>query len=122
VLDDDMPALYSGATFFIFTPIYEGFAMPPLEAFACGTPTIASNTTSLPEAVGNAAVMVDPYDVDAIREKMTDMLQKVTDDPRQFDERMEEHLRSLNWRASAEITAAALTGLPVEHFKKEATV
>jgi alpha-1,3-rhamnosyl/mannosyltransferase len=120
VLDDDMPALYSGATFFIFTPIYEGFGMPPLEAFACGTPTISSNTTSLPEAVGKAAVMVDPYNVDDIREKMMDMFQKVADDPNQFDERMKEHLKSLNWRASAEITAAALTGLPIEHFKKEA--
>lgn len=119
VLDEDMPALYSGAQFFVFTPIYEGFGMPPLEAYACGTPTIASNIASVPEAAGDAAVYVDPYDVNDIREKMIEMIQKTEEDRSQFDEAMERHLESLNWRASAEITAAALTGLPVENFKKE---
>lgn len=119
VLDDDMPALYSGAQFFIFAPIYEGFGMSPLEAYACGTPTIASNVTSVPEAAGEAAVYIDPYDVDDIRAKLEEMVEKTEADRSQFDEAMEAHLESLSWRNSAEITAAALTGLPVEHFKKE---
>jgi alpha-1,3-rhamnosyl/mannosyltransferase len=119
VLDDDMPALYSGAQFFIFAPIYEGFGMSPLEAYACGTPTIASNVTSVPEAAGNAAVYIDPYSVDDIRAKLEEMVEKTEADRSQFDEAMEAHLESLSWRNSAEITAAALTGLPVEHFKKE---
>lgn len=119
VLDEDMPALYSGAQFFIFTPIYEGFGMSPLEAYACGTPTIASNVTSVPEAAGKAALYVDPYSIDDIREKMLEMFKKTEEDRSQFDQVMEQHLESLNWRHSAEITAAALTGLPVEHFKKE---
>lgn len=118
VLDEDMPALYSGATFFAFTPIYEGFGMSPLEAYACKVPTIASKIASVPEAAGKAAMYVDPYNVDDIREKMMTMFEKIKEDPHQFDEAMENHLASLNWRASAEITAAALTGLPVEHFKK----
>jgi glycosyltransferase involved in cell wall biosynthesis len=117
VLDEDMPALYSGASFFVFTPIYEGFGMSPLEAYACGTPVIASGTTSVPEAAGKAATYVDPMDVADITKKMKEMFAKLEQDPHQFDEAMEAHLQSLNWRASAEITAASLTGLPVEHFQ-----
>lgn len=119
VVDEDMPALLSGAHFFAFTPIYEGFGMPPLEAIACGTPTIASNNTSLPESVGDAALTVDPYDVDAIRDTMMKMFKMLEEDPHQFDERMEKHLASLSWRPSAEKTAAALTGLPVEYFQRK---
>ncbi|MHB8647800.1 MAG: glycosyltransferase family 4 protein [Thermomicrobiales bacterium] len=61
--DDDLPALYSGAEAFVFPSLYEGFGIPPLEAMACGTPVVTSNTSSLPEAVGDAALTVDPYDV-----------------------------------------------------------
>lgn len=122
VTDEDIPALYSGAQFYIFVPIYEGFGMSPLEAYACGTPAIVSNTTSLPEAAGKAAVYVDPYNVDEINKAMVDMFKKTETDPHQFDEAMEKHLESLNWRDSAEKTAAALTGLPIEHFKRGAEV
>lgn len=123
VLDEDMPALYSGAQFFVFTPIYEGFGMSPLEAYACGTPVIASNVASVPEAAGEAAVYVDPYDVDDIRAKIEDMVTRTEADRSQFDEAMKRHLESLSWRPSAEITAASLTGKPIEYFqhkKKEA--
>lgn len=119
VLDEDIPALYSGATFYVFTPIYEGFGMSPLEAYACGTPVIASNVASVPEAAGKAAVYVDPYDVDDIKKKMLEMFKKVEQDPHQFDAAMEAHLKSLSWRPSAEITAAALTGLPLEYFQNK---
>ncbi len=119
VLDDDMPALYTGARFFIFTPLYEGFGMMPLEAYACGTPVVAANTTSLPEATGDACLGVDPYDTDAIRDTMLEMLQRLHDDPHQFDNKMKAHLKSLSWRRSAELTAAALTGKPLEYFRGE---
>ncbi|MBL8160192.1 glycosyltransferase family 4 protein [Candidatus Saccharibacteria bacterium] len=122
VLDADIPALYSGASFFVSAPVYEGFGMPPLEAYACGTPVITSNVASLPEAAGDAAVYVDPYDVDDIRQKIEHMVKVVEKDPHHFDAAMEKHLQSLNWRTSAEITAAALTGKPLEYFRKETTV
>lgn len=118
VQDADMPALYSGAQFFAFTPIYEGFGMSPLEAYACGTPVIASNVASVPEAAGKAAVYVDPFDVEDIRAKLLEMVQKTEEDRSQFDDAMKAHLESLSWRPSAEITAAALTGMPLEHFKE----
>ncbi len=66
--DDKLPEFYRGAVAFIFPSLYEGFGLPPLEAMACGTPVLTSNVTSLPEVVGDAARMVDPYDVDAIAE------------------------------------------------------
>jgi len=62
----DLPALYSGADAFIYPSLYEGFGLPPLEAMACGTPVITSNISSLPEVVGDAGMLVDPYNVDEI--------------------------------------------------------
>jgi glycosyltransferase involved in cell wall biosynthesis len=57
---DNLVDLYNGADLFVFPSFYEGWTLPPLEAMACGTPVIASNCSSLPETVGNAAIMVDP--------------------------------------------------------------
>jgi glycosyltransferase involved in cell wall biosynthesis len=68
VPDDRLPALYSAASVFIFASLYEGFGLPPLEAMACGTPTVCSNTSALPEVVGKSALLVDPRDSRAIGE------------------------------------------------------
>lgn len=68
--DDDLPALYSGATLFTLVSLYEGFGIPALEALACATPTLVSNRTSLPEIVGNAALQCNPEDVDDIAAKL----------------------------------------------------
>ncbi len=66
--DEDLPAVYSGADLFVFPSLYEGFGLPPLEAMACGTPVVSSDTSSLPEVVGEAGLMVDPHDVRALTE------------------------------------------------------
>ena len=66
VSDEVLPSLYSGAVALLYPSLYEGFGLPPLEAMACGTPVITSRNTSLPEVVGDSAVLVDPYDVDSI--------------------------------------------------------
>ena len=65
VSQEDLISLYSAADVFVFPSLYEGFGLPPLEAMACGAPVICSNASSLPEVVGEAALQVDPYDVDA---------------------------------------------------------
>ena len=65
VAEDDLPALYAGATAFVLTSFYEGFGLPPLEAMACGTPVVSSSGGSLPEIVGPAAVIVPGFDPDA---------------------------------------------------------
>jgi glycosyltransferase involved in cell wall biosynthesis len=74
VPDEDLPALYSGADLFVFPSLYEGFGLPPLEAMACGTPVVTSNVSSLPEVVGDAAITVTPYDVEALAEAMRRVL------------------------------------------------
>lgn len=67
VSDYELPFLYSGAYGFAYVPVYEGFGLPPLEALACGTPVLTSNVSSIPDVVGNAAILVNPYDVDGIK-------------------------------------------------------
>lgn len=61
IADEDLPSLYSGCEAFLYMSEYEGFGLPLLEAMSCGVPTIASNTTSLPEVAGGAALLVPPH-------------------------------------------------------------
>jgi len=74
--DDDLPALYSAADVLAFPSIYEGFGLPILEAMACGTPVVTSATSSLPELAGDAALLVEPTDVDAIAAALHRLLQE----------------------------------------------
>ena len=74
--DDDLPALYSAADVLAFPSIYEGFGLPILEAMACGTPVVTSVTSSLPELAGDAALLVEPTDVDAIAAALRRLLQE----------------------------------------------
>jgi glycosyltransferase involved in cell wall biosynthesis len=66
VADADLPAVYTLASIFAFPSLYEGFGLPVLEAMACGTPVVCSNASSLPEVAGDAAILVDPTDVDTL--------------------------------------------------------
>jgi glycosyltransferase involved in cell wall biosynthesis len=72
--DAELAALYAGAKVFLYPSLYEGFGFPPLEAMAMGTPVICSDTSSLPEVVGDAAVQVDPRDEEAISRAIADLL------------------------------------------------
>jgi glycosyltransferase involved in cell wall biosynthesis len=74
VPDEDLVALYNAADLFVYPSIFEGFGLPPLEAMACGTPVVTSNTSSLPEVVGEAGLMVDPLDVEALAGAMARVL------------------------------------------------
>jgi len=73
VPESEVPALLSGATALVFPSLYEGFGLPALEAMACGTPVIASDASSLPEVVGEAGLLLDPYDVEAWASAMSDL-------------------------------------------------
>lgn len=64
--DEELVALYSAAQCFVYPSLYEGFGIPPLEALACGAPVICSNRSSLPEVVGDAALLVDPTDIEEL--------------------------------------------------------
>lgn len=85
VSDEDLVPLISGATAFVWTSLWEGFGLPPLEAMACGTPVLTSNTSSLPEVVGEAALTVAPEDAEAIAEGMLRLSR---------DEKLREELRA----------------------------
>lgn len=66
VADEDLAAVYSGALAFVYPTFYEGFGLPPLEAMQCGIPVITSNTSSLPEVVGDAGILLSPTDADGL--------------------------------------------------------
>ena len=72
--DEYLSALYSGAEAFLYPSLYEGFGLPPLEAMQCGLPVIASNTSSLPEVVADAGLLVDPLSKDEIGQAMLSLL------------------------------------------------
>jgi glycosyltransferase involved in cell wall biosynthesis len=106
VSDDDLVGLYRGADCFVFPSRYEGFGFPPLEAMACGTPVISSNRTSLPEVVGDAALLVDPDDVGAIERGLAELLSS----PERRDalvERGRRRAAEFSWRRCAQLTADA---------------
>ncbi|MCP4542327.1 MAG: glycosyltransferase family 4 protein [Chloroflexi bacterium] len=75
--DADLPALYRNAALFAFPSLYEGLGFPVLEAMACGVPAITSNVSSLPEVAGDAAMLVDPLDVDDLAEAMARVLESI---------------------------------------------
>jgi glycosyltransferase involved in cell wall biosynthesis len=101
--DDELCALYSSCTLFVYPSLYEGFGLPPLEAMACGAPVITSRIPSLMETVGDAALMVDPQDAHAWAEVMISLLE---------DENMRRHLAKkgtqraaeFSWERAAEMT------------------
>ena len=74
VPSEDLPALYSAADLFVYPSLYEGFGLPPLEAMSCGCPVITSNSSSLPEVIGDAGIMIDPYDIDLLASSMYEVL------------------------------------------------
>ena len=98
--DEDLPALYRNAVCLAFPSLYEGFGLPILEAMASGTPVLTSNISSLPEVAGDAAIMVDPYDLDAI----TDGLKRLILDSALRDSLIQKGLvraRQFTWEKSA---------------------
>jgi glycosyltransferase involved in cell wall biosynthesis len=103
VPESDLPALYSGALAFVYPSYFEGFGLPPLEAMQCGTPVIVGNRTSLPEVVGDAGMLVDPFDVDDI----TAAIVKVISDS-DFREQLRvkglERASIFNWQKTARET------------------
>jgi glycosyltransferase involved in cell wall biosynthesis len=72
---EHLPFLYSAAELFVYPSFYEGFGLPPVEAMACGTPVIASNTTSIPEIVGNNALLINPWDTEELFQAMLKTLE-----------------------------------------------
>lgn len=106
IAEADLPALYSGAELFVFPSLYEGFGLPVVEAMACGTPVVCSNVSSLPEVVGEAGLLVNPMDVDALADAILKVLR---------DRNLHETLRlkgvaqaaRFSWQETARLTLQA---------------
>lgn len=101
---EDLPWWYNAAEAFVYPSLYEGFGLPPLEAMACGTPVITANASSLPEVVGQAALLVDPNDAQMLAQAMEQVL---------TDRELQDHLRAagltqartFSWAQTARHTA-----------------
>ncbi|HYE89165.1 MAG TPA: glycosyltransferase family 1 protein [Vicinamibacterales bacterium] len=96
---ETLAAFYRLARVFVFPSLYEGFGLPPLEAMACGAPVVTSNVSSLPEVAGGAALLVDPYDEDAIANAM---IRAITDDYLRAEliEKGRQRAQSFSWTQS----------------------
>lgn len=110
VVDEDLPALYSGAVAYVSTSHYEGFGLPSLEAMACGTPVIAPNTTAFPEILGDAALLIDPNSPSEISIAM----QKIMDNSplaNELRDRGFHHIKNFTWEQAAKKTQSLLENI-----------
>lgn len=104
--DGELPALYRHAQIFVYPSFAEGFGMPPLEALASGTPVITSDSTAIPEVVGDAGLLIDPNDANALQAA----IERLLADPAlhaRLVQRGLERADVFTWRRSAEVLAAA---------------
>ncbi|MCX6044652.1 MAG: glycosyltransferase family 1 protein [Chloroflexi bacterium] len=116
VADADLPTLYAGATFFCFPSLFEGFGLPVLEAQRYGVPVMTANNSSLPEIAGDAAILVDPLDIDAIADAMLRLSQ---------DEMLRQKLitagyanvKRFSWEKAARETLAVLEAAAKKSFR-----
>ena len=110
VAEEDKPALYAAARVFLYPSRYEGFGLPPLEAMACGTPVIVANTSSLPEVVGDAGVLLDANDGQGWSDALRELLSNET----RWSElraRGIEQAKKFSWERAAQETMAVYRGV-----------
>lgn len=114
VPDDDLPLWYNAAELLVFPSVYEGFGLPVVEAMACGTPVIAANSSSIPEAAGTAGLLFEPNDVEMLADQMTAVLTD-TSLHKKLRRQGLEQARTFSWeragRETAEVYRRALQNL-----------
>lgn len=101
--DDDLRALYSSCTAFVYPSVYEGFGLPPLEAMACGAPVIASRVSSLVEVLGNNARLVDPLDEPSLAKTFAEVLESEAERDRLSTLSLQ-HAAKFSWEETARVT------------------
>jgi len=118
VPNQDIASVYSHADVFVFPSFYEGFGIPPLEAMACGTPVVCSNMTALPEVVGEAAILVNPYDIEAIAASILQVLQDA-DLRTELVHRGLERVSLFSWEKAARETITVYEQVWSAHVNKQ---
>ena len=108
--DEDLPFLYNDADIFVFPSLYEGFGIPPLEAMQCQVPVAASHATSIPEVVGDGALMFNPYKVEDIAEKIDQIINNKID-VEDLKKRGKRQAEKFNWEKTAWQTLEVLENL-----------
>lgn len=103
VPENHVPVLMNGAEVFVYPSIYEGFGLPPLEAMACGIPVISSNSSSLPEVIGDAGILFNPYDTDELTEKLSCLLSSESL-KKEMSIKGEQRARLFSWEKTAKET------------------
>ncbi|MCP4712115.1 MAG: glycosyltransferase family 4 protein [Planctomycetes bacterium] len=99
----DLPALYNLASLFILPSLYEGFGLPPLEAMACGTPVACSNATAIPEVIGSAGRLFDPYNTEQITSVLQTAIEQDINNP-QIKQSCLDRAAQFSWGKTAQIT------------------
>nr|WP_279286982.1 glycosyltransferase family 1 protein [Heliobacterium chlorum] len=97
---DELPWIYNGASVFVYPSLYEGFGLPPIEAMACGTPTLVSNVSSLPEVAGDGALLFSPIRT----EQLSELIYAVLTDPElaaELGRKGLQRARCFSWRRAA---------------------
>ncbi len=107
VPEEELPSLFANASVFVLPSLYEGFGIPVLNAFAARVPVVASNVSSLPEIVGDAGVLVDPYSVSAI----ADGIEKALREADNLRKKGSERVKLFSWERCASQTLAILRGV-----------
>lgn len=115
VPDDDLPAFYQHAKFFVLPSLYEGFGLPVLEAMKFGCPVLTSNISSLPEAGGDAAEYCDPTNVDDITEKMERLLSNA-ELRSKLSKKGYEQIKKFSWEKAAKETLQVLQEVAQNRF------
>lgn len=109
VEDGDLSALFCGATAFVFPSLKEGFGLPALESMACGCPVISSNLSAMPEVVGDADILIDPYDEKALQESMVRL---------SSDEKLREQLKAKGLKRASSFSWERCAQKTLEVYKK----